>query len=52
MISPKISFSLDENIMVDIGASINAGKRIKNSELESEFGAYPDFYYLSARLYF
>jgi hypothetical protein len=52
MISPKISFSLEEDIFIDLGASINAGKRIKNSEFKSEFGSYPDFYYLSARLYF
>jgi len=52
MIIPKISWSVEENIFLDLGATINAGRRISSKGLNSEFGSYPDSYYLSARLYF
>ena len=52
MIIPKISWSVDDNLMLDLGATINAGRRISSKGLNSEFGSYPDSYYLSMRMYF
>jgi len=61
--SPKLSYGLSDNFYLDAGAFVSFGKKVKMADdnlskafvfpdIRSEFGLYPDLYYISLRYYF
>jgi hypothetical protein len=56
-IQPILTWSPSDNTEVLVGASINFGDRPEQSstgqpQLQSEFGTFPDFYFMEFKLYF
>ena len=60
-LSPQAEYNISENIYLGAGAYLGIGRRPRTSlfgetgaipELRSEFGSYPDFAFLSFRVYF
>jgi hypothetical protein len=60
-LTPYLDYNVAQNVYLAVGAYLGIGKGprvnltgglIPRAELQSEFGAYPDFYYLSFRVYF
>ncbi|MEJ2080751.1 MAG: hypothetical protein P8Y94_00920 [Acidobacteriota bacterium] len=55
---PSLEYSLSENVYLSGGAYLGIGAGPKrpsgssSAQVESEFGSYPDLYYLSGRYYF
>lgn len=57
LIQPSLTVSLTDNADLLLGANINSGRRpegdsIENTEIKSEFGTYPDFYFAEVKFYF
>lgn len=55
MIAPGIEYNITDNIYLEAGAYLSFGKKIEKKfipEIHSEFGTYPNIYYLSAKAYF
>ncbi|MGA1790105.1 MAG: hypothetical protein ACMUIM_01345 [bacterium] len=53
--SPQIEYNIAEDIYIAAGATLGIGKRPAgpgDPRLRSEFGAYPDMYWASFRIYF
>ncbi len=54
-IAPQIAYNIAEDIHLSIGSFFSFGKRPKNddpTEFQSEFGAYPNLFFTSFRVYF
>jgi hypothetical protein len=57
-LSPETEYNISENIYIAAGATLGIGKRPAKQPsstdpiLRSEFGAYPDMYWASFRIYF
>ncbi len=54
-IAPQIAYNIAEDIHLSIGSFFSFGKRPKNDDptgFQSEFGAYPNFFFSSFRVYF
>ncbi len=56
-LSLSLEYNFTENVYLEGGAYLGLGEEPKSDELgatdyKSEFGAYPDLYYLSVKLYF
>ena len=53
--APQISYNVAEDIHLSVGGFISIGKRPKNgdaTQLQSEFGSYPNLFFSSFRVYF
>jgi hypothetical protein len=54
-IAPQVSYNVAEDIHLSVGGFISVGKRPKNgdsTQLQSEFGSYPNLFFSSFRVYF
>ena len=54
-VTPQISYNIAEDIHLSVGGFISIGRRPKNgdsTELQSEFGTYPNLFFSSFRAYF
>lgn len=54
-IAPQIAYNVAEDIHLSVGGFISLGKRPKNgdsTQLQSEFGNYPNLFFSSFRVYF
>lgn len=54
-IAPQIAYNVAEDIHLSLGGFISIGKRPKNgdsTQLQSEFGSYPNLFFSSFRVYF
>lgn len=54
-IAPQIAYNVAEDIHLSVGGFISLGKRPKNgdsTQLQSEFGSYPNLFFSSFRVYF
>ena len=54
-IAPQIAYNVAEDIHLSVGGFLSLGKRPKNTdstELQSEFGSYPNLFFSSFRVYF
>ncbi len=54
-IAPQIAYNIAEDVHLSVGGFISIGKRPKNKDLiqfQSEFGAYPNLFFSSFRIYF
>lgn len=54
-IAPQIAYNVAEDIHLSVGGFVSIGKRPKNSDstqLQSEFGSYPNLFFSSFRVYF
>ncbi len=54
-IAPQIAYNIAEDIHISVGSFFSIGKRPKNNDLtqfQSEFGAYPNLFFTSFRVYF
>ncbi len=54
-IAPQIAYNVAEDIHLAVGGFISLGKRPKNgdsTQLQSEFGSYPNLFFSSFRVYF
>ena len=57
LILPQLDYSVSDESTLAFGAMVAAGKRPRGGgeslpELRSEFGSYPNFYFLQYRVYF
>ena len=54
-VAPQIAYNVAEDIHLSVGGFLSLGKRPKNgdsTELQSEFGSYPNLFFSSFRVYF
>ena len=54
-VAPQIAYNVAEDIHLSVGGFLSLGKRPKNAdstELQSEFGSYPNLFFSSFRVYF
>jgi hypothetical protein len=54
-IAPQIAYNIAEDVHLSIGSFFSFGKRPKNddpTQFQSEFGAYPNLFFTSFRIYF
>ena len=54
-VAPQVSYNIAEDIHLSIGGLISLGKRPEDdelTELQSEFGSYPNLFFSSFRVYF
>ena len=54
-IAPQIAYNIAEDIHLSVGGFISLGKRPKDddsTQLQSEFGSYPNLFFSSFRIYF
>ncbi len=52
LVAPSLTYSVSDNATASAGAYIGTGDRPEAGVLRSEFGSYPDAYYLSLKYYF
>ena len=54
-IAPQVAYNVAEDIHLSVGGFVSIGKQPKNSDstqLQSEFGSYPNLFFSSFRVYF